>query len=67
MKLHMDVKKKHSKKKKKSCAEIIAYPGNFLEVQWLGLHTSTAGGSIPGRGTKIPQAALCDQRKKKKS
>ena len=33
--------------------------GNSLAVQWLGLHTSTAGGtgSIPGWGTKIPQAA----------
>ena len=35
---------------------------NFREfpgVQWLGLHTSTAGGtgSIPGHGTKIPHAA----------
>ena len=29
--------------------------GNFLAVQWLGLHTSTAGGtgSILGQGTKI--------------
>ena len=33
--------------------------GNSLAVQWLGLHTSTAGGtgSIPGQGTKIPKAA----------
>ena len=31
--------------------------GNFLAVQWLGLGGFTAGGlgSIPGRGTKIPQ------------
>ena len=31
--------------------------GNSLEVQWLGLWTSTAGGSglIPGGGTKILQ------------
>ena len=29
-----------------------------LAVQWLRLHASSAGGmgSIPGRGTKIPQA-----------
>ena len=29
--------------------------GNSTVVQWLGLHTSTAGdsGSIPGQGTKI--------------
>ena len=33
--------------------------GNFLEVQWLGLRASTAGGTglIPGRGTNIPQDA----------
>ena len=32
--------------------------GTSLAVQWLGLRASTAGdvGSIPGRGTKIPQA-----------
>ena len=31
--------------------------GNSLAVLWLGLHTFTAEGmgSIPGRGTKIPQ------------
>ena len=33
--------------------------GTSLAVQWLRLHTSTAGvtGSIPGQGTKIPHAA----------
>ena len=38
-------------------------------VQWLGLHTSTAGspGLIPGRGTKILQAVHLDQKKKKKT
>ena len=38
--------------------------GNSLEVQWLGLWALTAGGlgSIPGRGTKIPQAAQCGQK-----
>ena len=32
--------------------------GTSLAVQWLRLHASTAGGmgSIPGGGTKIPQA-----------
>ena len=36
--------------------------GNSLVVQWLGLGTFTAKGpgSVPGRGTKIPQAMqLC--------
>ena len=35
-------------------------------VQWLSLHTSTAGGtdSIPGSGTKIPQAARPEKKKK---
>lgn len=33
--------------------------GTSLEVQWLGLHSSLAGGmdSISGQGIKIPQAA----------
>ena len=41
--------------------------GNSLVVQWLGLHTSTAGGpgSIPGRETKIPKAVWRSQKKKK--
>ena len=36
--------------------------------QWLGLRTFTAEGpgSIPGRGTKIPQATQCSQKKKKR-
>ena len=35
-----------------------------LEVQWLGLRASTAGdmGSIPGQGTKNPQAARHSQK-----
>ena len=35
--------------------------GNSLVVQWLGLGTFTdmGLGSIPGRGTKIPQTMLC--------
>ena len=43
--------------------------GNSLEIQWLGFCASTAGGPgsmIPGRGTKIPQAAQCSQKEKKK-
>ena len=41
---------------------------NSLVVQWLGLRASTAKGRglIPGWGTKIPQAAWCGQKKKKK-
>ena len=41
--------------------------GNSLVVQWLGLGAFTAKGldSIPGQGTKIPQASLCSQIKKK--
>ena len=40
---------------------------NSLAVQRLGLCTSTAGGpgSIPGWGTKIPQAARRGQKKEK--
>ena len=36
-------------------------------VQWLGLHALTAEGpgSIPGRGTKIPQAMRFSHKKKK--
>ena len=36
----------------------ISTPGNSRVVQWLGPHTSTAGGpgSILGQGTKIPHA-----------
>ena len=43
--------------------------GNSLVVQWLGLFTFNAEGmgSIPGRGTKIPQAAQQGQKRKKKA
>ena len=46
----------------------LAGVGNFLAVRWLGLRASTAGGmgSITGRGTKIPHAAWCGQKEKKK-
>ena len=42
--------------------------GTSLAVQWLRLHTPNAGGagSIPGRGTKMPHAALRGQKKKQK-
>ena len=42
--------------------------GSSLVVQWLGLCALTAEGpgSIPGQGTKIPQAAWHSQNKKKK-
>ena len=42
--------------------------GNSLVVQWLGLSALTAEGlgSIPGRGTKIPQAVRCSQKIQKK-
>ena len=42
--------------------------GNSLAVQQLGLQAFTAKGpsSISGSGTKIPQAAWCHQKKKKK-
>ena len=40
--------------------------GNSLAVQWLGLcvFTAEAAGSIPGEGTKIPQAVWHGQKKK---
>ena len=43
--------------------------GDSLAVQWLGVHTSTAGGtgSTPCQRTKIPQAAQCRQKEKEKS
>ena len=42
------------------------YLRDFLGSPWLRLHASTAGGTdlIPGRGTKIPHAAWCSQKKK---
>ena len=38
--------------------------GNSLVVQWLGPHALSAKGpgSVPGRGTKIPQAMRCGQK-----
>ena len=45
---------KPKRKRLETCA-----PGTSLAVQWLRLQVSTVGGvgSIPGWGTKIPQAA----------
>ena len=42
------------------------YEGISLVVHWLRLRASTVGGtgSIPGRGTKIPKAEWCSQKKK---
>ena len=42
--------------------------GNYLAIQWLGLHSLTAKdlGSIHGQGTKIPQSMLCGQKWKRK-
>ena len=41
--------------------------GNYLETQRLGLSALTAKGlgSIPSRGTKIPQATRCNQKQNK--
>ena len=41
--------------------------GTSPAVQWLRLCASSAGdvGLIPGRGTNIPHAAQCSQKKKK--
>ena len=51
-----------AKKKKKSGI------GNSLAVQWLRLHTSSAGGAglIPGQGTRIPHATRHSQKVRKK-
>lgn len=40
----------------------------FLEAEWLRLQASSAGGigSIPGQGTKFPQATWCSKKIKKK-
>ena len=45
----------------------IMHVGNSLAVQWLGLPAFTAvgPGSIPGQGTKIPQAMRRGQKEKK--
>ena len=45
-----------------------ALQGTSLVVQWWGLRAFTAKGpgSIPGRGARIPQAALCGPKKQTK-
>ena len=42
--------------------------GSSLAIQWLGLHTPTAGGtgSIPSQGTKMLHATWCGQKTKNK-
>ena len=42
--------------------------GTSLEVQWLRLRASNAGGVglIPGQGTKIPHASKTKKKKEKK-
>ena len=52
--------KKYQKKKKKALQKTPdRESGNSLVGQWLGFQTfaAKAPGSIPGQGTKIPQAA----------
>ena len=43
------------------------YLETSLAVQWLrfGAFIARGLGSVPGQGTKIPQASLCSQKKKK--
>ena len=42
--------------------------GNSLVIQWLGFCALIAEdlGSVPGQGTKIPQAMWCGQKRKGK-
>ena len=49
--------------------QIPVFFGKSLVDQWLGLHAFTAEGvgSIPGRGTKIPQAVQRSKKKEKKN
>ena len=53
--------------RQKQCPTVEVRRGNSLVVQWLGLRAFTAmgPGSIPGEGTKIPQAERLSQKKKK--
>ena len=46
-----------------------AVAGNSLVVHWLGLHgfPDKGQGSVPGGGTKIPEATWCSQKKKSSS
>ena len=51
------------------CPPLNTNSGNSPVIQWLGLRASTSGGmgSIPGRGTKIPQATQRGKKKKEKT
>ena len=53
----------------KLCVSKMQCWGASLAVQWLGLGSLTAegAGSIPGRGTKIPQATWSGQKKQHKN
>ena len=57
-----------SKHSLKSTVKNYINTGNSLVVQWLGLHSSTAGdtGSITGHITKTPQATQHSQKQTKK-
>ena len=61
-------KKLINKLKKNTFIKEKCYKWDSLAVQWLGLGAFTAKGpgSIPGWGTKIPEATWGDQKKKKK-
>ena len=56
------------KRDKWDLIKLNSFPGNSLAVQWLGLHTSSAGhmGSILGLGIKISQPKQNGKKKKKK-
>ena len=43
----------------------VEFLGSSLAVRWLGLRTSTAGGTglIPGRGARILHAVQCGKKK----
>ena len=60
---YVRLQQRNKKKKKK-----IYWLRKFLAIQCLGLHTLTAEGlgSVPGQGTKIPQTAQGNQKKKRR-
>ena len=55
---------KHKWAKQAKCPNKKCKHGNYLAVQWSGLHSLTAKdlGSIHSQGTKILQAMLCGQK-----
>ena len=67
----MNARKRELEKQRGESSKIIKKnsQGTSLTVQWLGLHVSTAADmvrSLPGWGTKIPQASQHGQKKEKK-